>query len=358
MPTLDQLVASWDGNAVVMRFDAVTGTWIFICLHDNTLGASTGGSRMAVYPSPEDGLVDAMRLSEGMTNKWAAVDLPFGGGKAVLALQRPLSDDERHGLLYRYGDLVESLQGAFRTGEDLGTSSDDMLRVAERTRHVHGFDSDGNKVDPSPFTAHGVLSGMRAAVEVVFGSPSLAGRTVLVEGVGNVGTRLAEKLNQEGASLILADIDAERAQSAARRLQARIVAPDEVAGIRCDIYAPCAIGATVNRMTIPTLACRIIAGSANNQLGESGDAERLSERGIVYVPDFIINAGGAMAFAEIDRDLDSPQELFSAVARIGETTGTILREAIDRSETTLAAAKRRVEATLARARAKSAPAPA
>ena len=351
MPSISGLIASWKGLAVVTRHDRLTGSWIFICLHDNTLGASTGGSRMKVYPSPGDGLLDAMRLAEGMTHKWAAVNLPFGGGKAVLSLQRELTQDERAGLLRRYGELIESLRGAFRTGEDLGTSSDDMLLVSRHTRYVHGFDPDGNKLDPSPFTAHGVASGIRAALDVAFGSQSAAQRRVLVEGVGNVGGRLAEQLANEGAILLLADLDADRANAVATRLGGSAIPLEEVPSTNCDVYAPCAVGATVNEETVQTLACRIVAGSANNQLHHEDDAERLRQRGILYVPDFIINAGGAMAFAHLDQGITDQEDLLSRVEQIGATSRAVLAEAAERRETSLAAARRRVEATLARARA-------
>jgi leucine dehydrogenase len=349
MPTIGDLIASWEGHAVIARFDAATGAWIFICLHDNTLGASTGGSRMALYPTPADGLLDAMRLSEGMTSKWAAANLPFGGGKAVIALQRKLQTEERTALLQRYGQLIESLCGAFRTGEDLGTSSEDMLLVSQYTRYVHGFDAQGQKRDPSPFTAHGVAAGMRAALTVAFGNSSFESRTVLIEGVGNVGSRLAEQLTAEGADLILADLDEGRAQEVAEHLGASTVSLVDVTATPCDVYSPCAIGATLNEETIPQLACRIVAGSANNQLRDAADAERLRQRDILYVPDFIINAGGAMAFAEIDQGLSDEEEILSRVAQIGTTSQEVLVEAAERGETTLAAARRRVEATLARA---------
>jgi leucine dehydrogenase len=355
MSTLAELVRSWDGVAVVMRHDRATDAWIFICLHDNTLGPPTGGSRINVYSSPADGLLDAMRLAEGMTHKWAAVGLPFGGGKAVLCLQRNLEKEERQGLLTRYGQLVETLRGAFRTGEDLGTTSSDMLLVSRYTRHIHGFDSEGRKIDPSPFTARGVVSGIRAALEVAFGTPDVAERRILIEGVGNVGQRLAETLSQEGASLLLADVDEERVNEVAARLGGRVVEVGSVSSTPCDVYAPCAVGATLNAQTIPTLACRVVAGSANNQLRDPADAERLLSRSIVYVPDFIINAGGAVAFAQIDRGLRSAEEIFPIIDGIGETVRSILSEAESRGETPLAAARRRVEETLTLARQGSSP---
>ena len=161
---LESLIERWDGLAIASRYDTVSGAWIFICLHDNTLGPCTGGTRMAVYESPAEGLRDAMRLAEGMTCKWAAINEPVGGGKAVLAFERPLEGDDRRQLAAAYGALVESLKGAFRTGEDLGTTSSDMQVIAETCQYVHGFHPvDGNKVDPSPFTARAVFEGIQSA---------------------------------------------------------------------------------------------------------------------------------------------------------------------------------------------------
>jgi leucine dehydrogenase len=351
--SLKQLIQTWEGVAVVSRCDRSTGTWIFICLHDNSLGPSTGGTRMTVYPSPEDGLVDAMRLAEGMTYKWAAAGLEFGGGKAVLALERQLEVAEREPLLRRYGDLVDSLRGAFRTGEDLGTTARDMVVIAERTRHVHGFDQDGTKIDPSPFTARGVYSGIRAALGLIFESAEIRDRTVLVEGVGSVGSRLAELLTTDGAKLLIADLDQGRAEKIANRHGATVVDPGRVASTPCDVYAPCAVGATINRDSIPSLSCRIVAGAANNQLGEPADAQRLNERGILYVPDFVINAGGAIAFAQIDQGAATPEEIHPAVDRIGTSVSELLTEAAERSETPVAAATRRAEVLLSKARESS-----
>ena len=348
---LQSLIERWDGVGIVCRYDAISGTWIFICLHDNTLGACTGGTRMAVYDSPADGLRDAMRLAEGMTCKWAAINEPVGGGKAVLAVERPLEGEERRQLLLRYGALIESLKGAFRTGEDLGTTSSDMQVIAENCNFVHGFHPvDGSKVDPSPFTARAVFEGIKSAADVVFGSDDLTGRTVLIQGVGSVGESLGSFLAEAGASLLLSDIDAERTAEIARRYGAAVVAPEEIYNSTCDIYAPCAIGATLNQETIPELRCRIVAGSANNQLAEPADAQRLLERQIVYVPDYIINAGGALSFALMDRGISEKDVLFDEMASIGATVRKILQEAIELGDSPVAAAERRVQETLARAR--------
>jgi leucine dehydrogenase len=352
MSGIEKLLAGWDGLGVVCRYDAESEAWIFICLHDNSLGVPTGGTRMAVYESPADGLLDGMRLAEGMTHKWAAVELAFGGGKAVLALARPLEGEVRKALLHRYGRLIESLRGTFRTGEDLGTTTFDMLEVAQETGFVHGFDRNGRKIDPGPFTARGVASGIRAALAAVFGDSTLEGRRILVEGVGNVGGRLAAELAASGADLLLADLDRARVEAIAGELGGTVVDARRAHATPCDVYSPCAVGATLNSDSIPELACRIVAGSANNQLRELADAQRLAERGIVYVPDFIINAGGAVAFARLD-DGAAEAEVFSEVERIGNTTRTILEAADAGSETTLDAARRRVEAVLAKARERS-----
>jgi len=348
---LQSLIERWDGLGIVCRFDTITGTWIFICLHDNTLGPCTGGTRMTVYESPADGLRDAMRLAEGMTCKWAAIDEPVGGGKAVLALSRPVTGDARRELLRRYGSLIESLKGTFRTGEDLGITSSDMQVVAEKTQYVHGFHPvDGSKVDPSPFTARAVFEGIKSAADSVFGTTDLAGRTVLIQGVGNVGGHLGRFLTAAGAQILISDIDTERTAETARHLDAKVVPPDEVYATDCDIYSPCAIGATLSEKTIPELKCRIVAGSANNQLAEPADAQRLLERDIVYVPDYIINAGGALSFAMMDHDYSDLESLQNEMANIGETVREILQEATEHGESPVAAAERRVQATLTRAR--------
>jgi len=348
------LLEGWDGNGVVVRHDRPTGTWIFIALHDDTLGPAAGGTRMKVYPELADALLDAMRLAEGMTYKFAGAGLSRGGGKAVLAIPRPLATEERDGLLERYGALVESLQDAFSTGPDLGAGPDAMTVVAKKTRYVFGADPEtGRAVDPGPFTAHGVLVGLRAALEHVFGSADPAGRTVLVEGLGDVGGPLARELADLGAHLLLADLDPGKAERLAGALRAQtaveVVPLERVPDTACDVYAPCAVGATVNAETVPRLGCRIVAGSANNQLREEADAARLHERGIVYVPDYIGNAGGAIAILSLHEGVDHAA-IDERVEGIGGSVREILRESEERGETPLAAANRRVERILAAGR--------
>ena len=347
------LIERWNGVGVVVRHDAPTGAWMFICLHDNTLGPCTGGTRMKVYPALEEALLDGLRLAEGMTAKWAALG-PFGwgGGKAVLALPRPLDGEARRGLLLRYGELIDSLRGGFYTGEDMGTTSDDMRLLAGVTRYVHGFDpGNGAKVDPSPYTARGVYAGMRAALEEVFGNDDPAGRSVLVEGVGNVGRRLAEMVAAAGARLLVSDIDPRRAEETATELEAEVVPAERVYGTACDVYAPCAVGATVNADTIPQLACRVVAGSANNQLREPDDAQRLAERDILYVPDYIINAGGALSFGLMGQGEPAGEELMQRIDVLGQTVREILAEAREHGEIPTVAAERRVARALEQGRA-------
>lgn len=344
-------IAAWNGGGVVVRHDAETGTWIFIALHDSTFGRPAGGTRMKVYPKPVDGLIDAQRLAEGMTYKWAGVGIEYGGGKAVLAIPHPLDQAEKEALWRRYGDFVESLEGAFATGADLGTGPAAMEIVAERTRWVVGTAQGGKSEDPGPFTARGVFCGLRAAVAHVFGSDALAGRSILVEGLGGVGAPLAKALAAEGAELLLTDLDAAKAEAMAGELGGRAVPLDGAIKRVCDVYAPCAVGATLNAESIPRLGARIVAGSANNQLAVEADAERLHERGIVYAPDYVINAGGALAISLMETGIEDREELFARVETLGQTVAEILAEAAEQGVDPLTAARVRVDRLLAARRA-------
>ena len=345
---LQGLIEDWDGM-VVCRYDALTTSWIFIALHDATRGTPTGGTRMRAYPSPADGLRDAMRLAEGMTHKWAAIDLGFGGGKAVLALSRELGPDERTGLLVRYGRVLAALNGGFGTGVDLGVTPEDMLIVAREAPYVHGCDPERNTTrDPGPYTALGVFSGIGAAVEHVFGSSELSGRRVLVQGLGDVGHPLARMCAEAGGELLLADLDRDLAGRVAGELKGTVVAADDVYTTPCDVYAPCAVGATLNRETIPRLACRIVAGSANNQLAEPQDAGRLHQRGILYAPDYVINAGGALAFGLMAKGETDEEILRSRVVGLGPLLSGIFSEAAKDDDSPLDAAERRVRRVLTR----------
>lgn len=351
MSDLESLIREWEGSAVIVRHDPPTGSWIFVALHDTTLGPALGGCRMRVYPTPAEGLRDAMRLAQGMTHKWAVVDYPYGGGKAVLAVPRPLEGAEREGLLLRFGALLESLRGCFATGEDLGTTPEDMVVIGRATRFVHGVLRDGGEtLDPGPYTALGVFAGIRAALPFVFPDASLEGRRVLVQGVGDVGGPLARLLAGAGAEVIVSDPDEGRVEAVRRATGAAAVPPGEALRTGCDVLAPCALGAVLDRETVGALRCRIVAGSANNQLSEEGVADELRARGILYAPDYVVNAGGAIALPMLHRGA-SEAEARERVERIGATLGEILAEAEERSESPLRAARRRVRRILEAKRA-------
>ncbi|MBW3552109.1 MAG: hypothetical protein KY466_01295 [Gemmatimonadetes bacterium] len=330
MSTLQEQIESWDGECVVVRHDAPTGSWIFIAVHDRSLGMAMGGCRMRVYPDVVDGLRDAQRLAGGMTLKWAGIEFPLGGGKAVLAIPRPLEGAEREGLLLRFGDLVEGLGGMYGTGVDLGTTPADMEIVGRRTSRVAGRPAEaGGAGDPGPWTALGVYEGMRSAAACVLGSNDLRGRTVLVQGVGGVGRPLVDLLSGAGARVLVSDADERRARAVAGDAGAEVIAAASAYDTECDIFAPCAVGGVLNEQTIPRLRCRIIAGSANNQLEGDVDAERLSLRGILYIPDFIINAGGAVAHGILEFLHGPENEVESRVRRVGATVADLLAEAGD-----------------------------
>src|SRR6202035_577726 len=263
-----------------------------IAVHSTVLGPGLGGVRMWPYASMDEALTDVLRLSRGMTYKAVSAGLNLGGGKAVI-----LGDPKKHkseALFRCFGQYVEELGGLYITAEDVGTDMEDMEVILTETRWVTGVNpAHGGGGDPSPVTAFGVLQGMKAAARWQFGDAALAGKRVAVQGLGNVGYHLATYLKEEGAELVAADLDGEATERAKAELGAEIVAPDEILGVECDIVAPCALGAVLNPTSIPRLRAKIVAGAANNQLAEEDrDGRALHERGILYAPDFVINAGG------------------------------------------------------------------
>lgn len=339
MPTFEELLESWDGEQAVVRRDRESGGWIFICMHSTQLGPAAGGTRLKVYDSPADGLQDAMRLSAGMTAKLAVADLGLGGGKAVLAMPKIPVGDERSALLHRYGDIVASLGGSFITSSDVGTGESDMDVIAERTEHVFGRSvTKGGAGDPGPFTAVGVFHGIKASLAQAYGSDDLSGRTVLVQGVGSVGAALAELLGRDGARVLVADVDAGRAQTIASSVSGSAVEAGKVIVTECDVYAPCALGATLSAESVPQLRCRIVAGSANNQLAQAEAADLLRAAGILYAPDYVINAGGAIAINFLELNGRSQADVDAALVRIGDTLTEIYVRADTEGITTAAAA--------------------
>lgn len=277
---------------VVFCNDNETGLRAIIAIHNTVLGPSLGGTRMWVYNNEMEALYDVLRLSRGMTYKAAVAGLNLGGGKAVI-----IGDSKKHkseALLRRFGKFVNSLGGKYITAEDVGMNSKDMEYIHMETDHVSGLpESMGGSGDPSPVTAYGVYLSMKASAKERWGSDSLAGKKVAVQGTGNVGENVVKHLAQEGAKVYVCDINEERVRSVANMYKAEVVDGNTVYDLDIDIYAPCALGATVNDQTLERLKCSIICGAANNQLADEkvhGDA--VIRKGILYAPDFVVNAGG------------------------------------------------------------------
>ncbi|MBB6454205.1 leucine dehydrogenase [Salirhabdus euzebyi] len=287
----------YDYEEVVFCQDKNSGLKAIIAIHDTTLGPALGGTRMWTYDSEEDAIVDALRLARGMTYKNAAAGLNLGGGKTVI-IGDP-KKDKNEALFRAFGRYIQGLNGRYITAEDVGTTVHDMDTIYQETSYVTGispaFGSSGN---PSPATAYGVYRGMKAAAKEAYGSDSLEGKVVSIQGVGNVAFSLCRHLHEEGAKLIVTDINKAAVQRAVDEFGAKAVDPNDIYDVESDIYAPCALGATVNDSTIPKLKAKVIAGSANNQLAESKHGDVLYENGIVYAPDYVINAGGVINVAD------------------------------------------------------------
>ncbi|WP_027718853.1 Glu/Leu/Phe/Val dehydrogenase dimerization domain-containing protein [Desulfovirgula thermocuniculi] len=337
-----------DYEQVVFCQDREAGLRAIIAIHSTALGPALGGVRMWPYGSEEEALFDVLRLARGMTYKNALAGLSLGGGKAVI-LGDP-SRDKGEALLRAFGRFVDSLGGRYITAEDVGTSQQDMDVIRQVTRHVVGVS--GGSGDPSPFTALGVFYGMKAAAKRVFGRESLAGLHVVVQGVGNVGLNLCRLLAREGARLTISDINTRALTRAMAELKANVVPPEEVYGVECDIFSPCALGGVVNDKTLPLLRCRIIAGAANNVLLEERHGEALHAKGILYVPDYVINAGGVINVAE---ELQGYQRrrVEEKVARIYHTVERVLELAAREGIPPFKAADRLTEERLLAARQKS-----
>lgn len=281
-----------DHEQVVFCHDKDTGLKAIIGIHNTTLGPALGGTRMWKYNNEWEALNDVLRLSRGMTYKSAISGLNLGGGKAVII--GDASKDKTAALITRFGQFVNSLSGRYITAEDVGTTTADMDLIRDVTPHVTGIsESRGGSGNPSPVTAYGVYMGMKAAAMHQFGSASLEGKKILVQGTGHVGETLIKHITNEGATVFISDINEERMQAVATTYGATIFAGEDLYSADVDIYAPCALGATINDDTINRLKAKVIAGAANNQLAvEQVHGRILMEKGIAYAPDFLINAGG------------------------------------------------------------------
>ncbi len=290
------LLAKYDYGELHLARDAASGLQGIIAIHDSRLGPALGGCRFIHYDSEEEAIVDALRLARGMTFKAAITGLPLGGGKSVII--RPRSEFDRSALFRAFGKFVDDLGGHYITAEDSGTSIEDMEVIRSVTKHVTGVKAEhGGSGDPSPFTALGVRRGIEACVKFVMDRNSIEGLNVAVQGIGHVGYHLCKELHTLGARLTVADVDPLKAARAVREFGAEVVTLDELFGSECDVLAPCALGSALNDQTIPKLRCKIVAGAANNQLAEPSHGDDLMQRGILYAPDYAINAGGLINVA-------------------------------------------------------------
>lgn len=329
MPLFDH--ADFDAHEqVIFCADADAGLRAIIAIHDTTLGPALGGCRMWPYASDAEALTDALRLSRGMTYKSAMAGLPLGGGKSVIIGNPRTGKSES--LLRAMGRGVERAGGRYIVAEDSGTTVADMAVIARETAHVAGIhdkatgDGGRRSGDPSPATAYGVFVGLTAAVRHALGLTDLDGLRVAVQGVGNVGGHLARLLKDAGARLILADIDAARVMVLARELGAEAATVDRIFDADVDVFAPCALGAVLNDDTIPRLRCRVVAGAANNQLGRPHHGEEVRRRGILYAPDYVINAGGIIDIHH-ERIGYDPDRAIRHIETIGPTLEAIFARA-------------------------------
>jgi leucine dehydrogenase len=334
----EELIGDWDGEQVVVHHDRPTSSWMLVGVHSTVLGPAMGGTRLKSYSTPAEALDDVLRLSSAMTLKHAAADTPFGGGKAVIAVPdvpQPGSEDRRT-LLLRYAELVGSLHGTYVTAADMNTGEADMDTIGERTSFVLGRSkANGGAGDPGAATARGVFHGIEAAVRHAFAT-DLVGRSVLVQGLGSVGGRLVEHLHDADATLLVTDLDAPRASAVAERTGARVVAPEDVIRTECDVLSPCATGKG--------------AGAANNQLGVAEDGERLRDAGILFAPDFVINAGGVIHLAGYETLGWDDATMAKRLEAIGDTLLDVFERAERDGVSTAAAADRMARARVAAAR--------
>jgi leucine dehydrogenase len=328
--------------------DKKTGLKAIVAVHSTICGPALGGTRMWNYASTQEALTDVMRLSRGMTYKNAISGLNLGGGKAVIIGD---SATQKSPELFRaFGTFIESLGGSYITAEDVGISPEDMVYVAEKTNHVTGLP--GKKGDPSPVTAYGVYMGMKASAKFQYGNDDLNGKKIAIQGVGHVGEYLIDYLHKEGAVLTITDINQSLLKRVSEKYSCKVVSPDDIYDVDMDIYAPCALGATINNMTIEKLKCSIVAGAANNQLKEEQiHGYELMKRGVVYAPDYLINAGGVMnCYAEVHGY--SSEKVMKMAEDIYNTTTKILTLSRDQNIPTFLASNRIAEERLLKESAK------
>lgn len=305
------------------KIDHQTGMIAIVAIHSTALGPALGGCRFIEYPDTESAILDAMRLARGMSYKAASVNLPIGGGKAVII--KPNTPFDREGYMHAFGHFVDELGGRYITALDSGTQLSDMDVIAQHTMHVASLSRQNG--EPSPFTAKGVLKGIEAAIEFKLGKKQLKGLHVAIEGVGHVGYHLANLLHQLGAQITIADINQLSIERAVKAFGAQVVPPQKIHQVPCDVFAPCALGASINDETIDQLQTPIIAGAANNQLAHGYHGQRLHDKGILYATDYVINAGGLIYAAS--KYFNTPED--QVTQRIA-TIGSSLLEIFQRSQ--------------------------
>ena len=292
-----EAIGSDTHEEVLYGADPVSGLQTIIAIHSTALGPALGGTRFFAYASEAAALTDVLRLSKAMSYKAAAAGLDLGGGKGVIIGDPETIKTER--LMRAYGRVVDSLGGRYVTAEDVGTTARDMLDISRETRWVTGIpEVHGGSGDPSPATARGVIAAMRSVAMRLWDSDDLSNRTVAIQGVGKVGSSLVQRLTKAGATVIVADVNDAALAEVEREYGARPVPLDDIYAVPCDIFAPCALGGSFSEETIPRLECRAIVGAANNQLATEADADRLAAAGILYAPDFVVNAGGIINITE------------------------------------------------------------
>lgn len=332
---------------VVFCYDHDTGLKAIIAIHNTILGPALGGTRMWMYKSEAEALNDVLRLSRGMTYKAAVSGLNLGGGKAVIIGDS--KKDKTEALFRKFGRFINNLNGKYITAEDVGTSTKEMEYVAMETKHVTGLpESMGGGGDPSPVTAYGVYMGMKAAAKEAYGSDDLKGKKIVVQGVGHVGESLVKDLRKEDAKVFITDINEDQLKKVAAETGAEIISPDSVYSTSMDIYAPCALGATLNTENIERLKCTVIAGAANNQLAdETIHGKMIVEKGIIYAPDFLINAGGLInVYSELKGGYNR-QRALTQTEKIYDFTLSILKKSKKENIPTYLAAKQIAEKRLA-----------
>ena len=329
--------------------DPKAGLKAFIAVHDRTLGPALGGTRIWPHPTDELAIMDVLRLSRAMTYKSAAAGLPLGGGKGLIVADP--RTDKTEAMFRSYGRFVESLGGRYITTEDVGANAENMAWVAQETGHVVGLPREaGGSGNPAIMTGFGVFQAMRACAQAAWGGDSLEGRRVAIQGYGNAATSLAGHLVDAGAELIVTDIHDEARRRAAELPRTTVVDADAIYDAECDVFAPCALGGVLNENTIPRIRARIVCGAANNQLATPEDAKRVQERGIVYAPDFIANAGGVINVSfEVGAAYDEGAA-YAKTATIYDTLQRVLQLADAEGITTAEAANRLAEQRLAVAR--------